>query len=348
MLKICVICQAIDEKDTRTSILVQWVRALARVNDVESVQVITLRTGEFSLPGNVAVHEVVKGNRFVKLFNFYQIVFRVLRKPLDCFLIFKGGLYPILLFPFKLFRNIPIYQWKTHPYISPQMHICARWCDSKVFTASKSSFPLNLPNVKVIGHGIDTGRFCISSNDRTELLVTIGRIAPSKKIEKILHALSLCRSTFGKSYTLDIFGPVLEKDRDYKHYLDTLIQQLNLSSLVSFRGDIFYEEVPEVLNHYKLFINFSETALDKAVLEAFACGLPVLSTNSCVAEVIPVEWRSYFIVSPMNQEAQARQIDTLLSFNSEWFEKVGNILRQIVVEHHSLDTFFSKMIGEMK
>ena len=347
MLTIVVICQALDEKDTRTAILVQWVRALALAEEVKSLQVITLRSGTFFLPSNVEVHEVSRGNRFVKLLSFYQLVFRVLRRPIDCFLVLKGGPYPILLFPITSLRKIPIYQWKTHPYISLVMKICARWCDEKVFTASKSSFPLALPNVKVIGHGIDTETFSIVPNKRTAWLVTIGRVAPSKKIEQMLHALSLCQEKFGTSYTLDIYGPVLEKDQPYRRYLDDLIEKLNLSSCVRFCGEILYEQVPQVLSKYKLFMNFSETALDKAVLEAFACGVPVLSTNRCVSEVLPKEWRSDCIVSNTDPEAQARHIHRLLSSSEEWFQNTGKVMRQVVIEHHSLKAFFSKMIGEM-
>ena len=181
-MKVVFICQTVDLHDPILAVTVSWIKALASQPQVESVGVIALRKGTYSLPDNVTVHVIKARSRLVTLVRFYQEVLRTELRDADCFFIYQGGPYPLLLLPLKLLMGKPIYQWKAHPHISSMMRFYARFCDTKVFTATKNSFPADLSNVKVVGQGLDTAEFCIKPLQKTDDLLTVGRIAPVKRL----------------------------------------------------------------------------------------------------------------------------------------------------------------------
>jgi len=346
-MKVVFICQTVDRHDPILAVTVSWIKALASQPQVESVGVIALRKGTYSPPDNVTVHVIKARSRLVTLVRFYQKVLSADLRKTDCFFIHQGGPYPVLLLPLKLLMGKPIYQWKTHPHISPMMRFCARFCDAKVFTATKKSFPADLPNVKVVGHGIDTDEFCIRRKHKTDDLVTVGRIAPVKRLDVAIKALARCNRRYGTFYRLNVYGPTLEKDREYREYLDALVKELELSEMVFFRGAVLQHELPNILNRCSLFLHFSRTALDKAVAEAMACGLPIISSNLIVKEILPEELRALLIVPEEDIDKQAEQIHHVLSLDEGRLLDIGETLRTLVVRDHSLTALFDKILAEM-
>ena len=134
----------------------------------------------------------------------------------DFFFVLQGGPYPALLLPVKLLTGRRVYQWKTHSYVNRRMAFYARWCDDLVFTATPSSFPLALPNVRVVGHGIDMQQFQPMPDDGpgTGDLIAVGRLTPVKRLDRLISAVAACRGSSGRMWSLDICGPELESDRE--------------------------------------------------------------------------------------------------------------------------------------
>jgi glycosyltransferase involved in cell wall biosynthesis len=347
-MRLVFICQAVDQNDPILASTVRWIEEFAKKPQVEQMTVITLRGETFALPSNVEVHAIRGRNRLVTLARFYREVTRAVLRGVDCFFIYQGGPYPVLLLPFKLLMGKPIYQWKAHPYIGPMMHLYARFCDTKVFTSTRHAFPLRLPNVRVVGQGIDTAQFCIGPSPKMGNLVTVGRIAPSKQLDVMLKALAQCNHRYGTSYRLDIYGPILKMNDEYEQYLRALVEQLNLSVFVSFRGAVPQHQLPEILNRYRLFLSFSKTALDKSVVEAMACGLPVISINPCVEEILPEHLRPLLMVPATDVDNQAQTIHHLLSSDDRQLSEIGQALRNVAVRDHSVTSLIDKILTEME
>ncbi|MFH1759250.1 MAG: glycosyltransferase [Patescibacteria group bacterium] len=283
-MNIIFICQAVDQNDTLLASTIGWIREFAQRPEIGKVTALALRVGEFDLPENVEVVKIKGANRLATTFNFYKEVLRRIKNT-DWFFIYQGGHYPLLLLPFKLLGK-KIYQWKAHPRVSLMMRFYAYVCDTKIFTSTPSAFPMKLKKVKVVGQGVDTEKFNIQNIPKTGDWVTVGRIAPVKRLEKAIELLAHYNKRYDVDYRLDIYGPVfLEKDRKYKRELDQLILRLGLEKLVEFKGAVNRDKLPEILNRYKLFISFNDGAVDRSVLEAAACGLPVFTPNKCVAEM---------------------------------------------------------------
>jgi glycosyltransferase involved in cell wall biosynthesis len=346
-MKLVFVCQVVDENDPVQASTVRWLESFAKKSEVDQISVIALRKGNFTLPDNVSVCAIKSKTRLCTLMRFYREILRLSPQTVDSFFIYQGGPYPLLLLPFRLFLGKPVYQWKAHPYIGLMMRFYARFCDTKVFTSTRNAFPLSLSKIKVVGQGVDTTKFRIRDAKKTGDLVTVGRVAPVKGLDLMLRDLKHCKRYYQSHYRLDIYGPTLEKDREYREYLESLIKGLNLLDLVSFRGKVRNERLPEILNSYRLFLNYCGGALGRSVVEAMACGLPVISTNRCVEEIIPHNLRSNLIVPREDLLKQAEAIHHHLSMDEVSLTEIGKTLRSVAVQSHNIETLVEKIIAEM-
>jgi len=342
------ICQTVDEHDYILAVCTQWISALARHVQIRHVDVICLRKGAYRLPDNVSVNAVGKTRRIATLANFYHHIIRITKqKEVDFFFVHMGGWYPLLLLPWKLFGKKPIYQWKTHPHIDPVMRLSAYVADNLVFTAAKSSMPLRSAKVKVVGHGIDTHAFSPRAETKSGTLLTIGRITPRKNITLLIQTVHEYHRKYNKRLSLDIIGPCEGKDAHYSDRLKKLIAEKSLGEHVSIRPPVRHGELAGLMNHYTLFVNFSRTGLDKATLEAMACGLPVLSTNPSFGEILPGHLRHILFDTAQDPVILADRVHHLLSLGRGEQEKTAAQLRRLVVEHHSIDALFDKILDEI-
>jgi glycosyltransferase involved in cell wall biosynthesis len=348
-LNAVLICQAVDQDDPISATLVRWIRALAANDRVARVHVLTLRVGRYELPDNVSVVDLGVG-RVTRLVRFYASIGTAIRnRSADFFFVVQGGPYPALLLPIKLLTRRGVYQWKTHSHVSRSMAMHARWCDDLVFTATSSSFPLALPNVRVVGHGIDVGQFAPvpCSGPAVSDLIVVGRVTPVKRIAGIVRAMVSARNSLGIEWSLDIYGPELDADRDYRIFLDHLIARFDLTDAVHFRGAVRHDEMADLLRRYRAAVSFSDGGLDKAIAEAMACGVPVVSTNASYAELLPPDLRDLLMLDYEDEEKQARGIARVLQLDDSERAGIGNRLREIVERHHGLTEFWEKILLEI-
>jgi L-malate glycosyltransferase len=347
-MRIVFICQAVDEDDPILATTVSWLRTLACKSHIESLFVITLRKGTFNLPENVEVHAIGGGNRLGRIWRFYAKVSQALQTRPDCFFVYQAGPYPALLLPFKLLAGKHIFQWQAHPYVNLVTGFNVRFCTTAVFTSTANALPIDSPKVRVIGQGVDTARFHAEPIGKDRQLVTVGRVSPVKRLDRMIRVLALLNRDYGRSFTLDIYGPTAQRDRDHLRALEMLVAELGVSDYIFFRGAVPHAQLPRILNRYQLFLNYSETALDRAVVEAMACGLTVLFTNPCVAEILPTELKSSLMIPRDDITAQAERIQQFLSMHEDERTSIGSLLRDIVLRDHSVDAILDKIVQEME
>lgn len=346
-MKLTFVCLNADASNPVHATTVRWIDALAARPEIESLRVLTLDGG--TLPGRpgLAMRTFRRGSKLATLRQFYREAGAAVRDGTDAFLVYQGGPYPLLLWPFTLLRGIPIYYWKAHPHISLWTRLSAL-AATRVFTSTPAAFPLALPHRRVLGQGVDVRTFSPHPQPAAADLVTVGRIAPAKGLDDMLRAVARCNARFGSRTTLDIYGPTLSEDGAYARRLEALAGMAELSGLVAFRGAVHQDSLPAILGRYRLFLNFSTTALDRTVVEAMACGLPVLSTNRAVAQILPPNLRDMLMVPEDDTDAQAEAMHRLLTLDPPARERLSTALRDLIVREHNLELLIGRIVQEMR
>jgi len=109
-----------------------------------------------------------------------------------------------------------------------------------------------------------------------------GRMAKEKNLELLLNAFSLTVNKLPDAHLLLIGGG------PWADHIQTLAREMNLSSQVHLSGFLPRQEVYQALNHVQVFAFPSLTDTQGiVVLEAMACGLPIVAAKSgAIAEIL--------------------------------------------------------------
>jgi glycosyltransferase involved in cell wall biosynthesis len=87
-------------------------------------------------------------------------------------------------------------------------------------------------------------------------------------------------------------------------------------------------------------------SLDKAALEAMACGCLLLTTNEAYAEVLG-EHACLLVRPDASAEALAGAIEALAALPVERRAKIGLELRDVVARQHSLPRMMDRIVEQM-
>jgi glycosyltransferase involved in cell wall biosynthesis len=353
-LRIGYIAKAVSDDSAVVAVQTRWIRTLAESPQVESVVVMTPTLGPASFPDNVVVAPPYPGGRsrwatVVRLrflLRFYRATAVALRAGVDCFFVAQGGPGPLLLAPVRLVLRKPVYWWKANPGASGRTRFMSRFCVDLVFTATPSSFPLDLPKKRVIGHGVDMTQFPLRSEAPRRDLVVLGRLTPAKGGTIAIDALAVHRDRYGVVPTLDFVGPVT--DPAYLDELQGRARALGVHDAVRFCGPAAYDDMSDVIRRYRASINISGYALDKTAVEAMATGVPVLTTNQCTIEALPPSLLEDLVLREESADALAERVHHVLAWDDEERTRVGALLHDTAVRDHGLDGFFDKVLAEIE
>ena len=152
---------------------------------------------------------------------------------------------------------------------------------------------------------------------------------------------------FKQSLITNFYGPTLENDQQFKNDLVNQKENLLLTNQVFFRESIKQDQLPSLLNQHKIFVSFNTGGLDKAVLEAMACGLPILTPNQCVAEILPDHLKTLLIVDKDDHDDQINKLNKLLTLTDQERSSLGEELRAIVRRGHTAALLVNKIFIEI-
>lgn len=163
--------------------------------------------------------------------------------------------------------------------------------------------------IHVIPNGIDLAPFPppnrSSNASATPCLLFVGRVVQQKGLNYLLEALA----TLDLPFTLRIAG-----DGDQRAWLEDLACRLGLADRAAFLGWQSREELAYHYAHADVFVLPSlDEGMPNVVLEAMACGLPVVATSvpGCVELVTPGE--NGLLVPPRDPAALAGALRLLLA-----------------------------------
>src|SRR3989344_6257873 len=346
MRKLLIITQKVDRSDPILGFFHRWLEEFAK--NVKKLTVICLEKGEYNLPGNVKVLSLGKENletgfplgngvsKLLYLMRFYKYIWRE-RKNYDTVFVHMNPEYVILGWADWKLLGKRIALWYVHKYVNLKLRFAEKLAD-KIFTASPESFRLSSRKVEITGHGIDVEKFKIqSAGRRTKLsIITAGRISPVKNLETLIEGFSVLQNSKIDFVVKIAGGPAKKSDNIYFEKLKLTVLQKNLQNSVSFAGPISYSQIQDFYHEGDIFVNLSETgSIDKAVLEAMASGITVITSNEAFKSILPVK---YFLENK-TPEALAQKIKELFSESRPNLE-----LREIVIRNHSLESLIKKVI----
>lgn len=288
-VKLLIVTQVVDTEHPNLGFFHGWITELARV--AEHVEVICLHEGRHALPTNVSIHSLGKergGSKLLYAWRFLRYI-RALDTSYDAVLVHMNPEYIALGGWYWKMRGKKIGLWYTHKSVTWWLRLAEKFADV-IFTASKESFRLPSAKVRIMGHGIDTSLFPSRAvAPRTGLrIVTLGRVSESKRIHEMLRALDVLEAR-GAAFTFTVIGTGETKDDvGYGERLRVDIAAKPYASRVTFAGAVPYRDMPRRLAEADVMLHMSVTgSVDKAVLDALAAGMPVVSTSEAFRETMP-------------------------------------------------------------
>jgi glycosyltransferase involved in cell wall biosynthesis len=255
----------------------------------------------------------------------------------------------LVAYPFAALARHPLALWYAQGGVDRSLRLASRLVDL-LLTPTRDSFPLGGPQVerrlRITGHGIDTARY---APDETEpahsprRLLAAGRLSPSKRYDRLLEAAA--RLPDG-AWRLRIAGPPLyASDRAHAASLRELAASLGIADRVAFAGTVPYAQMPgEYRAAWALAHTSATGSLDKVVLEAMACGTPVLSTapssRTAFGPLAETLW-----CPDDHPDAIAGALADVLGWSPGRRREVGAAARAIVERDHSLEGWAENVAG---
>jgi len=340
-----------DADDPILGFTTTWLNALAK--RCEAMDVISMSVGRLAVAGNVRVYSVGKERGYSeprRAVEFYRILGRLLaeNRYAACFA-HMMPLFAALGAPLLKLHRTPITLWYAHSAVGPALRLAEMAADH-VVSASPESFRLPSRKLIVAGHGIDTAQFAPAqaAGARPFTFGTVGRVGPKKQTGLLVEAARLLAAEKSADVRVRIVGGPLPGDEAYADRLRAAAREYGMSDVVEFAGEVRFDQVAEEYHHMDAAVNLSLTgSIDKAALEAMACGLPLVASNEAFIPVLDA-WRDLLIVPGGPPEALAdslaRRLRRLMAMPPAERQALGLALRQIVVEGHSLDRLMDRLV----
>lgn len=340
-MKLLVVTQKVDKEDENLGAFYYWFEEFAK--KVESMAIIADAAGATDFPPHVQVEGLGKNKgmgRIARLWKFWEL-FSYYYARSDAVFFHQIPEFVLASSPFLLSLKRTSSLWYAHGTVTKKLKLAERLVDY-IFTSSPAGFRIPSKKVWHLGQAINMDLFKPSLNTvkrQTGLqMITIGRLSPSKNYESIIKACSHLKKEWTQAWTLSIVGgPIMPRDHQYLAFLKKLVKENGLHSQIHFYGPRPYSEIPSLLLEHNLFINLSATgSLDKAVLEAMASGITVLTSNEAYRLVLPPQ---YFLnhASPKFLAERIMSLANLPQPNQE--------LHNIVKENHDLEKTVNKIIS---
>jgi glycosyltransferase involved in cell wall biosynthesis len=340
-MRLVFVTQALDADHAALAQTLDLVDALAQ--RVDELAVLCQTVGRHApLPRNVRVRvfgsrsRAVRGARFAR-----AVAAELLRRP-DGVLAHMVPLYVLLAAPPARALGVPVALWYTHWHAGRQLRAATRLA-SVVLSVDERSFPLETPKLRGIGHAIDVERFAPGpprEGGRLRLLA-LGRTARWKGYETVLDGLERAVGR-GLDAELEIRGPQLTDD-ERAHAAELRGRVAGSEALrdrVRVEPPLPRDALPALLHGADALVSATQPqgseTLDKVVYEAAAAGLPVVASNTALAEFLaglPLE----LAFPARDAGALAERLLVLAAAGGETRRATGLELRRRVVEGHSVE-----------
>ena len=336
-----------DAKHPILGFTTQWIRELAA--RVETIDVITMRTGEIDVPANVRVHSVgaeLGWSEPRRLLEFYRHLFRILRtQRIDGCFSHMIQIFSVLAGPVLRARGIPLVTWYAHPQASVTLRL-AHFFSNRMVTSLPGAYPGRKDKLSVIGQGIDTTRFTPAEPPEADddLILCAGRISRVKNHATLLRAVA----QMPRPVRVVILGATAGADDEaYAAELRALAAELHLAESVTFAAPVPPAELPAHYRRCAVHVNLTPAGFgDKVAWEAMSCGRPCLVANDDFRETLG-ECQDDLLFRGGDPADLAAKLTALLAKSAAERTATGLYLRSQVGRLHSLPRLADRILAEL-
>lgn len=336
-MHLLIITQRVDRTDPILGFFHGWMTELAKHCD--TITVIGQQVGEYELPKNVTVLSLGKEAgtpRWRQICRFWFLIMRQ-RSQYDRVLVHMTPIWVALGWPVWALLPRSVYLWYEHARgrgwaLSVALHVC-----KKIFGATERGLSRISPRRVILGHGIDIDAFRPGESREGNTIVAVGRITPVKRYDLILRTFAALPASFQLCIA---GGAFTDQDDSELHRIRALIEELNIGPRVHMDW-VAPADMPVFLGHGTLMLHAAIGGLDKCILEAMACGCPVVTTNEASKAALP----AICLATDTTMTDHARAILALAPVE---YRSLTDDLRQRVVNGHSLQHLAERLVAEMR
>lgn len=138
-----------------------------------------------------------------------------------------------------------------------------------------SRFDILPERIRVVSYGLDHERFFVRKKDEkeTKRILFIGKLIDNKGIDTLVKAFKIVKKNIGSvELLIGSGGPQRERSED-------LVRTLGISNSVKFLGHIPEDRLQHYYSSADIFVFPSRHGFGMPLLEAMACGTPVIGSN---------------------------------------------------------------------
>jgi glycosyltransferase involved in cell wall biosynthesis len=178
-------------------------------------------------------------------------------------------------------------------------------------SARRHSGPFAPKQIMVVRNGLDLNVFSYSAKTfgTRNYVAAVGSLLPVKRWDRLLRAIKEIKSKKSK------IGEVrfrIAGDGPLRTTLENLAGELGIAQDVEFMGEL--HDIPSFLSQAKFLVHTSASeGCPNAVMEAMACGLPVVALEAGDIPYLVEEARTGFVVRQDDDRGLADRITQLLT-----------------------------------
>lgn len=221
---------------------------------------------------------------------------------------------------------------------------------SKVMSDQLVSLGAPREKISLIPCGIDLAKFQPRNIQRDACsFLSVGRFIGKKSPMTTIRAFAKVREQVTEA-SLIMIGA---KENLY-HECVSLVKELNLENAVTFTGIKTPAEIVEYMQQAAVFVQHSVTAPNgdkegtpNTVLEAAACGMPVVSTLHAGIPEAVIHGKNGWLVEEHDMEGMANRMLQLIQHPEE-AARMGADGRAHIAQHYNLDLQIKKLFDVLK
>jgi glycosyltransferase involved in cell wall biosynthesis len=346
-VRLLLIAPKLDPDDDLFGHVNGWATALA--GRVERLYVVALWPGRPALPANARFATLGKDadqggagslvSRAGWLARLQRIVARLcLRGEIDAVLAHMGPVFAVAAAPIARLAGRPTFLWYAHGHVSPLLRAAHALVDG-VGTSTSDGFRIQSPKVTITGQGIDLERFRpVEGRPSRERLLSVGRFSPVKGYETVIDALAAPALVGRSELEVQLVGGVHSaSEAAHVAGLRERVRSHGLEHRVHFVEGLPHAAIVPTYQRASLFVSASATgSLDKAVLEAAACGLPPIVCSPAFRELYGQFWPDLSFGENGDTDGLSQRIAAWLDRSPTERRDVALTIRAEIARSHSV------------